>query len=447
MSENMNEGYQKFLEVEQEIETEVGRDKSPIFVDELNGKRYRNMRLGLVRNASEENKKDYKVYLDPAPHVVLDQNIKLRGWYKGKYEKKGVRPRPCFTDALLTQPYGGTCPVRCTFCYVNNGGRGYRGQGLTVVDPNYPQKIEKQIKRMKFGFPVYVSSFTEPFQKLENEYHISQQLGDIVTHYGLPIFYLTRQITPDWAVEHMLKNKYSYLQNSIITPDPKDYKKFSPNGASLEDMLHRMREISNLGIYISVQINPIVLGVVSDEQIIDLIILLKAHGANHVIFKFVELVTPAAKFLVKKYKRLFPGRGEKFESMFTEVIGGMRTINEAQRIKSLNMYKEVCEKVGVTMSLCYEYKYQRDSEGNIIDKTGVSMGLDFTTSEQCHGMKTPLHIKNSEGMFEPFEDCPFTGCLYCEEMCGEGTPPCGSVKLQKAPALGASDYNKPSNEL
>ncbi len=104
MTENSNEGYQKFLEVEHEIETEVGLDKSPIFIDESNGKRYRNMRLGLVRNASEDHKKDFKVYLDPAPHVILDQDIKLRGWYKGKYENRVFRAKTLFYRSIIDSP-------------------------------------------------------------------------------------------------------------------------------------------------------------------------------------------------------------------------------------------------------------------------------------------------------------------------------------------------------
>jgi hypothetical protein len=55
-------------------------------------------------------------------------------------------PRPCFTEALLTHPYGGTCPVRSTFCYVNNGGRGERS-GFKVVVLGLPKKNREEIKK------------------------------------------------------------------------------------------------------------------------------------------------------------------------------------------------------------------------------------------------------------------------------------------------------------
>jgi len=432
--------YDKFLNVEQ-------HERSDIEKEEETNKRFEYWDVGMVRNAKAEFKKKMKVYLDPSPHVVLDQDIKMRGWYKSKEERPGVRNRPCYTEALLTQPYGGTCPVRCNFCYVNNGGRGYRGQGLTVVDPNYPFKIEKQIKAMKIGFPVYISSFTEPFQPLENIYHITQQLGDIVVANGLPLFYLTRMITPDWAIEHMMNSKYSYQQFSIVTPDSKDFNRFSPNCAKLDDILARMREIHKLGIYISIQINPINPGIVSNDQIVQLIHLLAKNGANHVIFKFVELVTNAASELVRRYTKLLPDRISTFESLFTDTIGGMRTIKESYRINSLNLYKEECTKAGVTMGLCYEYGYERLGNGEIKNKTGKSLGDKYCTADQCHGMRTPLHIKNDNGIFEPFEVCPPSGCLYCKETCGSDVAPCGSDLLFQAKALKPSDYNKAYNEI
>src|SRR5574337_412286 len=129
-------------------------DREPIFgrtkggVDPETGWRYEFWDVGMVRNAKPENRHQEKVFIDPVPHIVKPQHVPLRGWYKSKYEPPRVRPKPCFTDALLTQPYGGTCQVGCPFCYLNGGTRGYRGAGVTVVDPTYPEQITKQLKRM-----------------------------------------------------------------------------------------------------------------------------------------------------------------------------------------------------------------------------------------------------------------------------------------------------------
>src|SRR6478752_2418825 len=95
--------------------------------------RCRDVRVGMLRNASEENKKTVKAYLEPFPHIRVENIKPLQGWYKAKDEPSTVRARPCFTEAILTEPYGGYCAVGCQFCYINSGNRGYRGSGLISV--------------------------------------------------------------------------------------------------------------------------------------------------------------------------------------------------------------------------------------------------------------------------------------------------------------------------
>lgn len=426
-------GYDGFLEMESQEVAERG-------VDPKTGWRYEMRSIGMTRNASAEHRRTLKVFLDPAPHVVLDQNVPLRGWYKSKFVPVGERPRPCYTEALLTQPYGGACPVRCAFCYVNNGLRGYRGQGMTVVDPTYPQKIHKQLSRMRTAAALYISSFTEPFQpKLEPHYRNTERLAQVAIHHGLPMFFLTRQVPPSWAFDALKKNPFSYQQFSINTPDPKDWAVFSPNASTLPDLLDAVKECKKRGIYVSIQCNPVMAGVTSVEQICELIHILAQAGAAHVIFKFVEIVSPAARAMVNKAKRLFGPRGEIFEGLFTETIGHLRTIREDYRRAALDRFLVETNKAGVTMGLCYEYGYKRDGKGKVLSRDGVSLGPLYTTADQCHGRRTPVYSRPTTDLpFEPIEGCPPCGCLYCEE---EGSKPCGNAKLLKADALKPSDYN------
>jgi len=396
--------------------------------------------IGMVRNARPENRKPMRVYLKPTPHVIRDQNVPLRGWYKSKVEPKGVRPRPCYTEALLTQPYGGRCPLNCVMCYINNGVRGYRGQGISVVDPEYPVKIEKQLSEMNFGWAAYISGYTEPFQPLEEVYHNVEQLSEVLTSYGLPIFYLTRRIPPDWAVKYLKRSRFSYMQYSIITCDQEDHRKICPRAALLDDTYRSIRELRDQGIYISIQVDPIIPGITSQEQVVELIGQLARAGAHHLIFKFVEMVESAAPVMMYRMKRLFPDRWERFAELWCENIGNVRNIRESYRVESLNLYKHACEMNGVTMSLCFEFCYERDAAGNIMDKTGVNMGPRFLTADQCHGQRVPIHIKH-EGRFVPWDVCPPSGCLYCREACGSDIP-CGVPYLAEAHALKPEDYRR-----
>ncbi len=427
--------YQKFEGYEERIDPMVPE------VDDETGWKYVWRDIGMVKNAKQENTRRMKVYLDPQPHVVLDQNVPLRGWYKAKFEKKSVRDRPCYTEAMLTQPYGGTCPIACHFCYINHGVRGYRGQKLTVVDPNYPIKIEKQVQRMKWGTSFYISSFTEAFQDLESYYHNTQRTTNIALRYNLPIFFLSRRVYPGWAIDALRQNKFSYAQFSINTPDEKDFFKLSPGAAKLSDLFECIKELKRNNIYVSIQCNPVIAGVTSNEQIIELIYKLKQVGADHIIFKFVELVNAFANKMSDKIHKIFPDRGQKFKELFTETIGSVRTIQESYRLNSLNLFKQETIKAGITMSVCYEYEYEKNEFGIIMNKTGVSVGLKYTTSQQCHGLRVPMHYKTKEGIFKPFPYCSDGGCLYCSDI-HNGKVPCGSDTLALAKALQPSNFLK-----
>lgn len=418
-------------------------NKIPVEIDPATGWRFTFRDIGMTRNAKDEHTKEHKVYLDPLPHIILDQDIPLRGWYKAKHEPKGVRARPCYSEALLSQPYGGFCTVGCGFCYINNGTRGYRGQGITTVDPNYGEKIKKQISKMTLGTAVYMSSFIDPFLELESYYHNTQKCSEAATSAGLPIFFLTRKEVPGWAYDQLLLNKHSYMQFSINTSSPEDWRRLSPRAASLYTMVEQVKEMKRRGIYVSIQVNPIMAGIISNEDICELIHRLAQAGADHLIFKFVEIVYPSVKGLVEQMKKRFgEERANKFEQLFTCNIGGVRTIDEDYRKNALDLFSVECKKAGVTMSLCYEYEYERDGTGKILNSTGVSMGAKYMTSDQCHGHRVPMYSRSSlSDLFTPIEECPPSGCLTCgEQSGGEDKVPCGSAALGSAGALRPVDF-------
>lgn len=418
-------------------------NKTPIQIDEKTGWRYTFRDIGMTRNAKEEHTKEHKVFLDPLPHVVLDQDIPLRGWYKAKHEPDAVRPRPCYTEAILTQPYGGFCSVGCGFCYINNGTRGYRGQGITTVDANYGEKVAKQIAGMRLGTAIYMSSFIDPFMELEAFYHNTEHTARAAVGAGLPIFFLTRKEVPTWAYDLLKVNPHSYQQFSINTSNAEDWRKLSPRAFPLEGMIQQVREMRNQGIYVSIQVNPIVAGITSNEDIVELIHKLAQAGANHLIFKFVEIVYPSVKSLVWQMKKRFgEERGGRFEALFDCNIGGVRTINEDYRKAALDLFSIECKKAGVTMSLCYEYEFERDASGKVLRSRGVSMGPKYMTSDQCHGHRVPMYTRDrAEDQFKPLEVCPPSGCLTCgDQHGGDEKVPCGSPFLGAANALEPKNY-------
>jgi len=421
----------------------LDRELGPIITmhDELTGRemRSRTAFVGMTRNAEPEAKKEFRVYLDPMPHIRVEHAKPLQGWYQAKLDPEH-RPRPCFTDAILTEPYGGYCSVGCSFCYVNSGMRGYRGSGLVSVPIDYGAQVRKQLATLKTSAAGYFSSFTDPFLPLESYYHNSESGASAFVEAGLPIFFLSRLSYPGWAIDLLKRNRYSYAQKSINTPSPADWKALSPGAISLDEHFAEIRELRRQGIYVSIQVNPVMAGIVSHEDVEHLFELLADAGANHVIVKFVEAGYSWAPTMVSRtLKRFGPERTEKFQALFTQNIGGQRTIAEEYRMEGHHRYRRRATVLGMTYATCYEYRYARDEAGEILSKQGVSVGKEFLTGDQCHGHRVPMFSR--ERLSDPFrevEECPPTGCLVCSDD-NAGKPRCGSELFGQAKALRLPD--------
>lgn len=413
---------------------------------------FRHAKIGMVRGAKPEDMKPVKVYLGfdgkvAIPHIRLDKAKPLQGWYQsGQEDRKGSRPRPCFTEAILTEPYGGWCSVGCAFCYVNSGFRGYRGSGLISVPVDYGEQVRSMLSKTRTSAAGYFSSFTDPFLPLEDIYHNTQKGAEEFVKLGLPVFFLSRMSYPGWAYDILSQSKYSYAQKSINTPDPDDWKKLSPGALSLEEHFAEIRELRRRGIYVSIQVNPIIAGITTHEDVEQLFELLAEAGANHVIVKFVEAGYSWAPAMVERIiKRFGDNRGSAFRDLFTEnSAGSQKTIHEDYRREGFERYQRKATQLGLTFSLCYEYV--RDPSNG----TGFrSVGGDYKTSDQCHGHRVPMFTRNNTSstsgkpmLFREVEVCPPSGCLSCASDNG-GAPRCGNEERGAAKAMRTADYKLP----
>lgn len=397
--------------------------------------KFRNAKVAMIRGA--EATKDVKVYLGfdgktMPPHLRIEKAKDLQGWYQSKEAKKGGsgRERPCMTDAILTEPYGGYCTVGCAFCYINSGFKGYRGSGLISVPIGYGEQIEKQLGRMKTASAGYFSSFTDPFLPLEDFYHNTQRGAEAFDRAGLPVFFLSRLQYPGWAKDLLRKNKYSYAQKSLNTCDPEDWKKLSPGAMPLMDHLDEVGELRRLGIYTSIQVNPILPGVTTLDEIKTLFELLASKGNNHVIVKFVEAGYNWAPAMVERVKQRFGhNRGGVFESLFVDNMGGQKTVEEETRMAWHRELQPFATKLGMTYATCYEYTYtDRAPDGTLNSKATRSVGHDFLTADQCHGHRVPMFTRLDTAVpFAEVAECPPAGCLTCADGDPEGRGACGSL--------------------
>jgi DNA repair photolyase len=248
----------------------------------------------------------------------------------------------------------------------------------------------------------YFSSFTDPFTPLEQFYHNSEQGAQAFVDLGLPVFFLSRLAYPGWAIDQLLQSPYSYAQKSLNTPSHVDWAKLSPGAISLADHLAEIKELRRLGIYTSIQVNPILPGIVSHDDVRKLFEMLAEVGNNHVIVKFVEAGYSWAGTMVERLGLRFgKERVARFAELFTEnQAGSQRTIQEEYRMEGHRKYRKWATELGMTYATCYEYR--KTPEG------WKSIGRDFTTADQCHGQRIPMFTR--QNVADPFREV--TACHF-----------------------------------
>lgn len=366
-------------------------------------------------------------------HIKRPTAPSPRGWYKNKHVPKNIRPRPCYSEAVLTTSYSGFCNVSCLFCYVNFGTRGYKSTLLPTVNEGYPEQMDKQLAKMMVTGAAYMSSYTEVFQQpLEDMYHITQRLTEVFVKHNVPIFYLSRRIPPSWVVDALLSNPYSYMQWSINTSNPEDLRRLSPGSFKIDELLKKIEEYSRLGIYTSFQVNPVLPGITTQDELMELIRMLAGAGANHIIIKFIEISPSEKRLMLDKLREANLEGVEELEEVFTQVLGHQYYVRQDLRVAWLTEILALTRQLGITMSTCYEYYDNKMS--------GANLAPWFNTSDQCHGPAVPVHYRPSPGeRFIALPGCFRKGCLYCAE---QGTRSCRNETLLQAKALQYKDYRE-----
>lgn len=365
--------------------------------------------------------KIYEIIKDPVPHILVETSKELHGWWKGK--------RECTSERLLINPYAG-CSISCPFCYANalwGYFQTFRKDRIITVFNDFDQVVAKQLDAIDVASCGYLSPVTDPFQKVEDKYHLSKKIIDEFVKRNIPIEFITKQKVPQEVIDIIKDQKHSFGQVSILTNDERKRKILSPGGATTDELLESIVRMSNAGVYSVMRLDPIIPYVTDDHrELEELIISAKEAGAKHIIASCMDIPVKIKQDIIKALKVIIPNIEEKYNDLYTELIGGDLNAKLDYRIELFEFLKDTCTENGLTFALCMEYRM----EGNI----PIGLNKDFMTSVNCEGMDVPLYIRKGI-KFEPLEGCN-GNCLGCNGV------ECSIDESKLGGALTLRDYKK-----
>ncbi len=377
-------------------------------------------------------KKIFYIIEKPSPHILVPTKKELHGWWPGK--------RECTAERMLINPYNG-CSIGCFFCY-SSSYPGYfqiaKNNNIIIVARDFDKVIKVQLDSIRVACCGYLSPVADPFQHVNNKYHLSEKIIEVFVEKNIPIEFITKARIPERAIELIKRQFHSFAQVSILTVNENLRKILVPGGAEVKILFDNLVRLKDNNVFSVCRIDPIFPFISDDlkslKELIDRAI---DCGCNHIIASILDIPLKIKGDIFKNLAKFF---GQAivwdYRHTFIENIDGWLNAKIDYRKKIFDRIREYCDKKSVTFSLCMEYE---------LGKNGIKgLNKEFSSSLNCEGINIPVYIKRDD-RFSPALECN-GACLYCTDAkCGISDLAMGKGGSKKDWKL--KDYRKWSNEV
>lgn len=156
-------------------------------------------------------------------------------------------------------PYTG-CSHGCKYCYATFMKRftGHMEAWGSFVDVkiNAPEVLQRQMKNAAWG-NVMISSVTDPYQPIENQFKITRQCLEVLVAYQFPVNILTKSSLVLRDLDLLQGFEEIEVGITITTDNEKIREIFEPNAPSIESRIHALKELTENGIKTYAFIGPL----------------------------------------------------------------------------------------------------------------------------------------------------------------------------------------------
>jgi len=156
-------------------------------------------------------------------------------------------------------PYIG-CSHGCRYCYATFMKR-FTGHGEpwgSFVDAkiNAPEILQRQMKKAPRG-NILISSVTDPYQPVENQYQLTRQCLEVLLAYQFPVSILTKSSLVLRDLDLIRRFKEIEVGITITTDDDTIREIFEPNAPPVEARVRGLKELSAKGVKTYAFIGPL----------------------------------------------------------------------------------------------------------------------------------------------------------------------------------------------
>jgi len=270
------------------------------------------------------------------------------------------RRDPWFLDDYSLNPYRG-CQFNCAYCYIHGGGYSSKS-GEVEVKVNAPSLLEAELRKLSrrrlFGY-IALSSATEPWMKLEEQWKLTRRCLSVIERYRFPVHCLTkstlikrdldllssidqRSFTPSDLKETV--GRGALITLSFSTLEAGDAKVFEPGAPSPKDRMELISKLSREGFMAGAAFIP-VLPYISDglEELETMIREARDCGASYVFVGSLTLQGPCRERFLKALRSRYP----ELEPRYMELYSSTYSPPRSYEAKLEEAARKLCDKLGV----------------------------------------------------------------------------------------------------
>jgi DNA repair photolyase len=223
------------------------------------------------------------------------------------------------------------CEHGCIYCYArpthayHDLSPGLDFETRLFAKPNAAQLLRKTLANKAYrAAPIAIGTNTDPYQPIEGRYRITRQILELMVETRHPIVITTksnRVIDDISLLKTLAADNLTGVAISVTSLDHSLARKLEPRAPSPLQRLLAVRKLADAGIYVHVNIAPII-PAITDSEIEAIISAAATHGAKSISWIPIRLPHEVAALFREWLYVHFPDRAQKVMHIIQDLRGG-----------------------------------------------------------------------------------------------------------------------------
>ena len=225
------------------------------------------------------------------------------------------------------------CEHGCVYCYARPT-HAYHdlSPGLDFESKLFAKPNAAELLRQTFAKPNYrpaslaIGTNTDPYQPIEKDYRITRQILEVMLETRHPVVITTKsnRVVEDIdLLARLAELQLTAVAISVTSLDLQTARLLEPRAPTPARRLEAVQTLSEAGIYVHVNIAPVVPGI-TDHEIEAIVAAAAQHGASSVSFIPMRLPHEVAPLFEQWLENHYPDRKAKVMSIVRQMRGGRR---------------------------------------------------------------------------------------------------------------------------